>query len=212
MDPMTSAPAPGPTDPRPTDPPSSTPGTSAAPVPGPTAGSGDTAVPGVQVADGRRLTVDGLRPVSPRLIPARYLGASIGYLIGLLLAAGAIVAAVLTGWWWIGLAAIVPLVIVAQSLLLTPRRVRAIGYLDGEQELTIARGIMFRTVSTIPYGRVQSVSIDEGPIERRYGLATLQITTGAAEQVPSLPGLPREEAERLRALLTARGIARMAAL
>lgn len=152
-----------------------------------------------------------LRPVSPKLIPARYVAGIIGYVIWLLMIAGAIVAAVLTDMWWLGLLGLVPLAILVQSLLLTPRRARAIGYLDGDEDLTIASGIMFRSVHTIPYGRVQSVKIDEGPVDRRYGLAQLSVST-ANDAGITLPGLPKAEAERLRALLTERGIEIMAAL
>ena len=159
-----------------------------------------------------RLGADGLRPVSPKLIPARYVGGIAGNVFWLLLIIAAIVGTVLTGWWWIAACGLLPLVLIAQSLLLTPRRVRAIGYLDGEEDLTIASGIMFRSVHTIPYGRVQSVKIGEGPVERRYGLATLTITTAAGAGTETLPGLPKAEAERLRALLADRGIELMAAL
>lgn len=159
-----------------------------------------------------RLGAGGLRPVSPKLIPARYVGGIAGNVFWLLLVIAAIVGTVLTGWWWIAACGLLPLVLIAQSLLLTPRRVRAIGYLDGEEDLTIASGIMFRSVHTIPYGRVQSVKIGEGPVERRYGLATLTITTAAGGGAETLPGLPKAEAERLRVLLADRGIELMAAL
>ena len=158
------------------------------------------------------LGAEMLRPVSPKLIPARYLGGIAGNVFWLLLVIAAIVGTVLTGWWWIAACGLLPLLLMLQSLLFTPRRVRAIGYRDDEDDLTIASGIMFRSVHTIPYGRVQSVKIGEGPIERRYGLATLTITTAAGGGTETLPGLPQAEAERLRSMLTARGIALMAAL
>lgn len=153
----------------------------------------------------------GLTPVSPRLIPARYVAGIPGYAIGALLVAGAVVGAVLSGWWWIALLGVLPLAVMAQGLLLTPRRVRAMGYQVGEEDLTVASGLMFRSVETIPYGRIQSVTIDEGPVARRYGLATLSLSTAHDSSV-TLPGLPRDEAERLRALLVERGIDLMAAL
>lgn len=158
------------------------------------------------------LGADALRPVSPRLVRARYVASIAAYVIWVLMIAGAIVAAALTGLWWLALIALLPLIILLQSLLLTPRRVRAIGYLDAEEDLTIASGIMFRAVHTIPYGRVQSVKIDEGPVDRRYGLAKLSVSTAAGGSTVVLPGLPRQEAERLRAMLTDRGIEIMAAL
>lgn len=158
-----------------------------------------------------KLSVPGLRPVSPQLIRARYIAGIPGYAIGVLAMIGAVVLAALTDLWWLGLIGIIPLVLVAQGLALTPRRVRAIGYLDTEEDLTVASGIMFRTVRTVPFGRVQSVKIDEGPVDRRCGLAKLTFST-AGEATTTLPGLPKQEAERLRTLLTERGIALMAAL
>ncbi|MBP2411068.1 PH domain-containing protein [Brachybacterium fresconis] len=158
------------------------------------------------------LGADALRPVSPLLVRARYVASIAAYVIWVLMIAGAIVAAALTGLWWLALIALLPLIILLQSLLLTPRRVRAIGYLDAEEDLTIASGIMFRAVHTFPYGRVQSVKIDEGPVDRRYGLAKLSVSTAAGGSTVVLPGLPRQEAERLRAMVTDRGIEIMAAL
>ncbi|WP_193106227.1 PH domain-containing protein [Brachybacterium sp. FME24] len=158
------------------------------------------------------LGADALRPVSATLIRARYVASIVAYVIWVLMIAGAIVVAVLTGWWWMAAIGVLPLLILLQSLAFTPRRVRAIGYLDAEEDLTIASGIMFRSVHTIPYGRVQSVKIDEGPVDRRYGLAKLTVSTAADGSTVVLPGLPKQEAERLRALLTDRGISTMAAL
>lgn len=168
---------------------------------------------GAEIPDSRSglLGADLLKPVSADLIRARYVAGIIPDLIWLLLIAGAIVAAVLTDLWWLGLFGLIPLLILVQGLLLTPRRVRAIGYLDAEEDLTIASGIMFREVQTIPYGRVQSVTIDEGPVARRYGLAQITVST-AGDSTAVLPGLPKQEAERLRAMLTDRGIETMAAL
>ncbi len=194
----------------------------AAPQPAPTSPAESTSqpvpapqpAPAPEISDdaGSRLGAEGLRPVSPKLVPARYLAGIPGYVIGVLLTIGAVVAGVLTGWWWLHLVAVLPLVLVVQGLALTPRRARAIGYRDAEEDLTIALGIMFRTVHTIPYGRVQSVKIDEGPVDRRYGLAKLTLSTAQEGAGVTLPGLPKDEAERLRALLTARGVELMAAL
>lgn len=154
----------------------------------------------------------GLHPVSPLLIRARYLGHLVAYVIALVMIAGLIVLAVLVDQWWIGLFAILPIVYLVQSLALMPRRVRAIGYLEGESELTVGSGLLFRTVTTVPMGRIQSVTLSEGPILRRYGLAELDIKTAAGLGGATLPGLPREEAQRLRARLMDRGVRTMAAL
>lgn len=159
-----------------------------------------------------RLGAEGLRPVSPKLIPARYLGGLVADALSLLLATACVVVAAVFDLWWLYLLAVVPILWCLPALLLTPRRVRAIGYLDDEDELVSASGIMFRSVTTTPYGRVQSVEINEGPIERHFGIATLSWSTAADGADGEIPGLVREEAERLRTLLTTRGIERMQSL
>lgn len=153
-----------------------------------------------------------LEPVSPLLIRARYLAAVPAYLIALILVAGLIVLAVLVHHGWVALFAILPLIFLGQSLLLTPRRVRAIGYREGTSELTVGSGLLFRSVSTLPMGRIQSVTLSQGPILRRFGLAELSIKSAAGLGGVTVPGLPREEAERLRARLMERGVRTMAAL
>ncbi len=158
------------------------------------------------------LGADGLRAVSPRLIPARYLGGVVPDLIALALAIACLVLAVRLDWWWLALVALVPLLVIAPALILTPRRVRALGYLDRDDDLVVASGIMFRSVTVTPYGRVQSVEIHEGPIERRFGIARISYSTASTDVDGSIPGLPRDEAERLRELLTTRGIERMQSL
>lgn len=184
-----------------------------APVQQEAPGGSVDSTPAPRLSDGSGLLgADGLRPVSARLIPSRYIAGIPGYVIGFAMVIAAIIVTAQTGWWWIALIGLLPLILVIQGLALTPRRARALGYLDGPEELTIASGILFREVSTIPYGRIQSVKIDEGPVDRHFGLAQLTMSTAAAGTTVSLPGLPKEEAERLRQLLTERGIEKMAAL
>jgi membrane protein YdbS with pleckstrin-like domain len=146
------------------------------------------------------------------LIPARYLGALWWYAVSFLMAVALVVLAIIFHFPWMFPLAIVPVLWCLPGLILTPRRVRALGYLDGAQELVTASGIMFRSVTTTPYGRVQSVEINEGPIERHFGIATLSVSTAADSVDASISGLPRAEAERLRDLLTHRGIERMQSL
>ncbi len=158
-----------------------------------------------------RLTVEGLTPVSPKRITVEYLAGIPWVVIGLGLAITAAVFAVLwSAWLWT--AVVLLLILIAQWALLLPRRVRACGYREGADDLVVASGVMFRSLETIPFGRIQSVDISEGPIERRYGLATISVTTAASSGGVGISGLPREEAERLRARLSERGIEKMAAL
>ena len=115
-------------------------------------------------------------------------------------------------WPWAHLVWVLVLLWVVPDFFLVPRRTRAEGYLDREDDLVVAEGIMFRSVTTVPFGRIQSVEVEEGPLERRHGLATLKYTTAASSASGSISSLDRGEAERLRALLIERGVERMQAL
>jgi uncharacterized protein len=95
-----------------------------------------------------------------------------------------------------GLVALLALVLVAW---LPRRRWRAWGYREGEDELHVRHGHLVQTITVVPFGRVQHIDVAQGPIERRFGLATLILhTAGTRGASVPLPGLPYDEAERMR--------------
>ena len=96
--------------------------------------------------------------------------------------------------------------------LILGRRVRAWGYAERADDLIVRRGVMFRRVSVVPYGRMQFVDVTAGPLERAFGLATVQLHTAAAATDARIPGLVAEEAARLRDQLSALGESRAAGL
>jgi membrane protein YdbS with pleckstrin-like domain len=98
-------------------------------------------------------------------------------------------------------------VILAGSIadVVAGRRVQAWGYAERAEDLLVRRGVMFRRMSVIPYGRMQYVEVTAGPFERAFGLATVQMHTAAAASDARIPGLPAVEAARLRDQLTSLG-------
>jgi uncharacterized protein len=80
----------------------------------------------------------------------------------------------------------------------TPRRVRALGYRLRDDDLVFRKGIMFLRVVAVPYGRMQLVDINRGPIARAFGLSELKLVTAAAASHITIPGLPEADAETLR--------------
>lgn len=147
-------------------------------------------------------------PVSPGLITARLV--SVGLWLLLPLAGALALGILLGGWWWAGL--VLPLALAGWLLWLVPRQVRAIGYAELGDDLLIRKGILFRSLVVVPYGRMQFVDVEAGPLARRCGVAQVQLHTASAETDASIPGLPPAEAARLRDRLTARGEARLAGL
>ncbi|GAA1453313.1 PH domain-containing protein [Nesterenkonia lacusekhoensis] len=100
----------------------------------------------------------------------------------------------------------------AVDLALIPRQARAIGYHEREDDLLVRRGILFQKLEAVPYGRLQYVDIQAGPLMRKFGLCTVQLKTAASATDASIPGVPRQEGARLREELSARGQARLAGL
>ncbi|MCW2549490.1 MAG: ydbS-like uncharacterized transrane protein [Mycobacterium sp.] len=92
------------------------------------------------------------------------------------------------------------------------RRYSAWGYSERAEDLLVRRGVMVRRLSVVPYGRMQFVDVVAGPLERRFGLATVRLHTAAAASDARVPGLPADEAERLRDRLAMLGESRAAGL
>jgi hypothetical protein len=92
------------------------------------------------------------------------------------------------------------------------RRVSSFGYAERSDDLLVTSGILFRRLVIVPYGRMQLVDITAGPIDRALGVATVQLHTAAASTNATIPGLPPEEAGRLRDRLAALGEQRSAGL
>lgn len=164
-------------------------------------------------ADGRggnpfELTGVTFTPVSSGLITARLIVAAISFAVPLV---GAVVVAVIFGGWvWAAPVAIA--LIVAWVFWLVPRQVRAMGYAEAEDDLLIRKGILFRSLTIVPYGRMQFVDVNAGPLDRKCGIAKVQLHTASAQTDAKIEGLPPSEAARLRDRLTARGEARLAGL
>ncbi len=111
-------------------------------------------------------------------------------LVGLLGLAGGLAWA----WWVIG------------------SQVRAMGYAERAEDLLVRKGIMFRSIVVVPYGRMQFVDVQAGPIARRLGYSAVQLHTASPGTDASIDGLPPQEASRLRDRLARRGEARLAGL
>ncbi|MEU8972693.1 PH domain-containing protein [Streptomyces monashensis] len=108
--------------------------------------------------------------------------------------------------------ALLPLVCAAWCWRLLGRNWRSWRYAERADDLLISRGVLWREETVVPYGRMQLVEVTSGPVERRFGLATVQLHTAAAATDATIPGLDPAEAERLRDRLTELGEARSAGL
>lgn len=160
------------------------------------------------LADGRARRLD------PRLVPCERLGG------GLFVAALALAAilglvflllgdeVVLRRLLFLALLALSVLGLLAAVTWVHPRlKLRTSSWALSPEGLEIQSGVWFQHLRTVPLTRVQHTDVERGPIERRYGLATLVVhTAGHQDSEVRLEGLAHATAVAIRDhLLTGAG-------
>lgn len=105
---------------------------------------------------------------------------------------------------------LVPLVYLVIALILIwrwpPAYYRTLEFGLDAHGIAIRRGIFWRSRILLPRIRVQHSDVSQGPLERRYGVATLKLyTAGSHYTKVELPGLAHDDAIALREQLVARG-------
>ena len=107
---------------------------------------------------------------------------------------------------WIGaLVTVIALAAAGWGWTWAGRNQRSWGYAENDDDLLVTSGVMFKRLVAIPYGRMQFVDVEAGPLARAYGVATVTLHTASAETAADIPGLPAAEATRLRNRLTELG-------
>jgi membrane protein YdbS with pleckstrin-like domain len=90
-------------------------------------------------------------------------------------------AALYGGVLWVAAITIVAVVMICLSAVLAMVLVNLVyentTFLVKDDSLTINRGMLFKQSSTLPFNRVQNVTILSGPFERIFGLSTINIST-----------------------------------
>lgn len=149
-----------------------------------------------------------LTPVSPRLATARRVSSALFFAIPAI--TGAVLAALVQPAFWALTGSAVAAW--AVSFWVIGRRVSAHRYLEDRADIIVARGRWWRQVTVVPYGRIQFVDLDEGPLLRLFGLARLQLNTASATSDAAIDGIPRAAAQELRERLSERAREAMAGL
>lgn len=105
-----------------------------------------------------------------------------------------------TGMFFPGVFMVPATLIALLVILRVPlRRHMARGYAMSADRLRVVRGILFRADTVVPFGRVQHIDVNQGPLERYYGIATLTLhTAGSHNASVNLPGLEQGLAREMR--------------
>ncbi|MCF8244735.1 MAG: PH domain-containing protein [Saprospiraceae bacterium] len=83
------------------------------------------------------------------------------------------------------------------------KRFAAEGYALRQHDILHKHGVWWRSLTAIPFNRMQHCEISRGPVESAFGLATLRVfTAGGSGSDLSIGGLPVAEAERIKEFIT----------
>lgn len=71
-----------------------------------------------------------------------------------------------------------------------------------EHDVLYKSGLIFRKVIALPFNRIQHSEINQGPIERNFDLARLDVfTAGGTNSDLAIPGLLHEDAQSIKAFI-----------
>lgn len=141
-------------------------------------------------------------PLSPSYLKLKYLMIAITWPI---FGAAIVVPLVLLdiSWWWAPLAAF--LVFWLWRFIRASRVYKRWGYAETDDDIYLTRGLLWRELTCVPYGRMQLVNVSSGPIERQFGLASVELVTSSTSGTITIPGLARPDAVAMRDRLIERG-------
>src|SRR5690606_21839665 len=139
---------------------------------------------------------DALTPLHPNYVKV----VRLGWLIAVLPLVAAALVLEFAGVLPRGAFLVPVLLLAAWVIVRVPlRRYQARGYQFGADRLRVVRGLLYRSDTVVPFGRVQHIDVQQGPVERGYGLATLVLhTAGNHNASVALPGLARDDALAMR--------------
>src|SRR6202167_2778624 len=108
--------------------------------------------------------------------------------------------------------AVVGLVVLIAIWVSIGRNLRSWGYVERADDLLVTHGALFKKLTVVPYGRMQLVDVEAGPIERSFGLVNVKLHTAAATTDAKVCGLTPDSATALRDRLTELGEAHASGL
>lgn len=102
-----------------------------------------------------------------------------------------------TAWLWL-IVVVYGISSLTWPFLSVPRQ----GYAVRDKDIIYKSGVFWRTVTAIPFNRIQHVEKSSTPLDRRFNIATLQLfTAGGSGGDLRIHGLSAETAESLRTFI-----------
>lgn len=93
-------------------------------------------------------------------------------------------------------------IITIVSLLWPGLSVARRGYVLRDKDILFRKGVVWQSVTAVPFNRIQHVETSNTPLDRKFGLATLQLfTAGGSGGDLKIEGLGKDDAEQLRVFI-----------
>lgn len=113
--------------------------------------------------------------------------------VGVLVAAGAVIAALLgsatTAWLLGGLGGLAVVILGVLAVFTARLDYRHFRYEVTDNGLYVAKGWLWRRHQVVPHARVQTVDTKSGPLMRAFDLVAVEVTTASASGGTEIPGL-----------------------
>lgn len=139
-------------------------------------------------------------PLDIRFKKAHAIGVILSYL---LLAALALLLLLCSEIWPFIAAECVLCIACIINLLILKKSYLFRGYALRQHDITYRKGIIFPKTTTIPYSRIQQVSVLQNPVSKYFHLYEIVIENGAQSlQSLAIPGLGEEKAMQIKGLIT----------
>ena len=98
--------------------------------------------------------------------------------------------------WFLVVLFAVPLL--AWPFIAVPRR----GYVVRDRDIVFRQGVLFRSVTAVPFNRIQHVETSNTPLDRKFDLSALQLyTAGGTGGDLKIQGIQADVAEQLRGFI-----------
>jgi len=149
-------------------------------------------------------------PVEPALATVRRITLTIACVV--VAGAAAMILGLTAPAWTILVPVVAAAVVGVIGWLMIGRNQRSWRYAERELDLLVSHGVMFRSLIVVPYGRMQYVDLQSGPLQRAFGIATVELHTATPQTDAQIPGLKPDDAARLREKLAALGNAQSSGL
>ena len=99
----------------------------------------------------------------------------------------------------------IPALVCLLAVLIAPlvvRKARVKGIALREHDMAFRSGLYWRKTVMLAFDRIQHVEVSRGPLQRKYGLASLKFFTAGGTGVDlKVDGLERERAEQVRTFI-----------